>query len=234
MAAPPHPRGGAPPAIATAQQVAVAWLRRAIAQGELAPGERIGQDAAASAVGVSAIPVREALRILESEGLVTYAPRRGYFVTELRLADLEEIYRLRGLLETDAVTRGLRDGDQRDLAELAASAQAYDQALAAGDVAAELAANRGFHFALFGLAGSEPLQRLIRMLWDATEAYRALYYSTERGASDASAAHAEILAAARRRDAAATQRALDAHRHSALEALRALLGPPARRAVAGQ
>ena len=88
------------PVLSTAQQVAVTWLRRAIARGALRPGERIGQDAAAAQIGVSPIPVREALRILESEGLVTYVPRRGYFVTELNLADVEEIYHLRGLLET--------------------------------------------------------------------------------------------------------------------------------------
>jgi DNA-binding GntR family transcriptional regulator len=228
-----HPRQPAP-AIATAQQVAVAWLRRAIAEGVLAPGTRIGQDAAASAVGVSAIPVREALRVLESEGLVTYAPRRGYFVTELRLADLEEIYRLRRLLETDAVARGLASCDENSLVELAAQARAYDDALQAADVAAELAANRRFHFALFGLEQSEPLTRLIRMLWDATEAYRSLYYSTAAGAGDASMAHAEIVKAAQRRDAAAAIDALDTHRQQALEALRELLLPPARLVAAGQ
>jgi len=61
--------------LVTAQQAAVTWLRRAIAEGELAPGDRIGQDAAAARIGVSLIPVREALRALESEGLVTYAAR---------------------------------------------------------------------------------------------------------------------------------------------------------------
>ena len=94
-------------ALATAQEVAVGWLRDAIAAGELRPGERIGQEAVAAEIGVSLIPVREALRILESEGLVTYRPRRGYLVTELDLADFEEIYRLRALLETDAAQRGI-------------------------------------------------------------------------------------------------------------------------------
>ena len=66
--------------------------------------------------GVSLIPVREALRALAGEGLVTYRPRRGYAVTELDLAELEEIYRLRRLLETDALRRGVARATAADLA----------------------------------------------------------------------------------------------------------------------
>jgi DNA-binding GntR family transcriptional regulator len=207
----------------TAQQAAVTWLRRAIAEGELAPGDRIGQDAVAARIGVSLIPVREALRALESEGLVTYAARKGYVVTELDLADLEENYHLRGLLERDAVERGLPHATDADIDALELLADACQAAASDGDIAAELAANRRFHFALYALAGSELQLRLIRLLWDGTEAYRAIYYGTPAGEDDADRAHRAIVAAARDRDVARCVAELAAHREQALRALRTVL-----------
>ena len=211
------------PALATAQQVAVTWLRRAISRGALRPGDRVGQDAVAGQIGVSLIPVREALRILESEGLVTYAPRRGYFVTRLDLADLEDIYRLRRLLETDTIERGLPAATDEDVAALEEAAVECRQAAGADDIARELGANRRFHFLLYGLGASEHELRLIGMLWDATEAYRAVYYDLPGGEEEADAAHRAIIATARARDVEACVRELDDHRTSALAALRTVL-----------
>jgi DNA-binding GntR family transcriptional regulator len=211
------------PPLATAQQVAATWLRRAIARGVLRPGDRIGQDAAAVQIGVSLIPVREALRMLESEGVIRYVPRRGYFVATLDLAELEEIYRLRRLLETDAIERGLPRVRPEDVRELEGAAAACTAAAAAADVGAQLAENRRFHFALYALAGSETQARLIRMLWDATEAYRAIYYDLPGAADDAGGAHAAIVEAVRAGDVARCVAELDAHREQALVALRALL-----------
>jgi DNA-binding GntR family transcriptional regulator len=208
-------------ALATAQEVAVGWLRDAIAAGELRPGERIGQEAVAAEIGVSLIPVREALRILESEGLVTYRPRRGYLVTELDLADFEEIYRLRGLLESDAVRRGLHRIGPAELAALEEAADECAQAARGDDVAGELAANRRFHFLLFSLAGSPHEERLIRLLWDATVAYRALYYALPGESAEADRAHRRIIAAVRANDPDRLCAELDAHRRRALDTIRA-------------
>jgi DNA-binding GntR family transcriptional regulator len=207
--------------LATAQEVAVGWLRDAIAAGELRPGDRIGQEAVAAEIGVSLIPVREALRILESEGLVTYRPRRGYLVTELDLADFEEIYRLRALLESDAVRRGLHRLGKAELEALEEAADDCVQAARADDVAGELQANRRFHFLLFSLAGSSHEERLIRLLWDATVAYRALYYALPGESAEADRAHRRVIAAARAGDADRLCAELDAHRQRALDAIRA-------------
>src|SRR5262245_10293295 len=89
----------------TTAQHAVEALRRAIVTGELRAGLRIPQEEVAEALGVSVAPLREALATLEQEGQLTYRPRRGYFVTELRREDLEEIYELRQLLEERAARR---------------------------------------------------------------------------------------------------------------------------------
>lgn len=204
----------------TAQDRAAAQLRTAILEGELRPGQRVNQEAWAARAGVSLIPVREALRALAGEGLVTYRPRRGYAVTELDLADLEEVYRLRRLLETDALRRGVPLARADDLALLAEAADACREAGAAGDVAAQLGANRRFHGRLHGLARSAPLQRLIDLLWDSTEAYRALYYVLPGESAEADRAHRAILAAVARGDADAVVSLQDAHRARALARLR--------------
>ena len=81
----------------------MAELRLAIASGDLRPGEQVLQDALAERFGVSRVPLREALKILEGEGQVVYRPHRGYFVAELDLDDLREVYRIRDLLESEAV-----------------------------------------------------------------------------------------------------------------------------------
>lgn len=208
----------------TAQARAAAALRAAILEGELRPGERVSQEAWAERAGVSLIPVREALGALAGEGLVTYRPRRGYAVTELDLADLEEVYRLRALLEEDALCRGIPDARDDDVEALVAADAAFRDALESGDVGARLAANRRFHALLHGLARSAPLARLIDQLWDTTEAYRALYYALPGEAEEASRAHAELLSAVRERDPERAVVAQAAHRERALVQLRRALG----------
>ena len=112
------------PRTPTAQDRAAATLRTAILDGELRPGRRVNQEAWAERAGVSLIPLREALRALAGEGLVTYRPRRGYAVTELDLDELEEVYRLRRLLESDALRRGVGRATDADLRALEDAADA--------------------------------------------------------------------------------------------------------------
>jgi DNA-binding GntR family transcriptional regulator len=207
----------------TAAQHALEELRRAIVAGELRPGQRVGQEEIAERLGVSLAPVREALAALEQEGQLTYRPRRGYFVTELRLEDLHEIYELRALLEERAARRAapLLDEDALERVELAA--REVVAAAKVGDVAAELGANRRFHFALLEAPGQTHALRLIRLLWDSTETYRALYYNSPRERKEAVAAHDRIVAALRAGDADRLVAELDAHRRRALDRLGEIL-----------
>lgn len=214
---------GRPSRPGTTAQHALAWLRAAIIDGDLAPGDRIRQDEVAERIGVSIGPVREALRALEQEGQVTYQARRGYFVTELRAADLVEIYALRRLLEERAAREALPELDEDALDRITAAAEECAAAAEAGDVAAELEANRRFHFSLLDSPGRQHTMRLIRQLWDSTEAYRALYYNSPEERRVTVEAHARILDAVRERDADRLISELDAHRDRALQTLLAIL-----------
>lgn len=108
-------------------------LRGEIAAGLLKPGERLVELHIARQLGVSQGPVREALRLLEQEGLITHQPRRGVYVTQLSWRDVDEIYSVRAALEGMAARRALRYMRPRDfttlehlLADMAAAADAGD------------------------------------------------------------------------------------------------------------
>ena len=207
----------------TIAQHAVEGLRRALTSGELSPGDKVRQEEIADALGTSLSPVREALAVLEQEGQVTYLPRRGYFVTELRMADLEEIYALRRVLEGRAAREALPAIGPDAMVRIEAAAADCGAAAAAGDVAGELAANRRFHFAILEAPGNPHAMRIIRVLWDSTEAYRALYYNSPEERGRSLEAHERILDALRAGDADRLVAELDAHRDRALAVLRDVL-----------
>jgi DNA-binding GntR family transcriptional regulator len=211
--------------LGTVSQLAVEALRHAIVTGSLRPGERVRQEEVAESLGVSIAPVREALAMLEQEGQVSYRPRRGYFVTELRIEDLEEIYELRRVLEGRAARRALPLLDNETLERIALAARDCADAAETDEVATELEANRRFHFALLESPDQPHTMRVIRLLWDSTEAYRALYYNSPEERRRAVDAHDRILAALRERAADELIEALDDHRERALTVLRAILAP---------
>jgi DNA-binding GntR family transcriptional regulator len=213
-----------PPVPGTAQQHAVDSLRWLIVSGALRPGQRVNQEDVAEQVGLSVAPVREALRALEQEGQVTYLPRRGYFVTELDFADLREIYELRRQLEARAVRHAFPTLDDDALERITQAARECLDAVEARDVAAELAANRRFHFAIMDAPDQPHTLRVIRLLWDSTEAYRAMYYNSPEERKESLEAHDRILDAIRDRDSKRLIAELDAHRERALQVLRGVLG----------
>ncbi len=214
------PRGGP----GTTTQHALDELRRAIVAGRYRPGQRVGQEEIADSLGVSLAPVREALRALEQEGQVVYRPRRGYFLTELHVEDLQEIYALRALLEERAVRHALPTLDDDALERIELAARDCAAAAQRGDVAAELEANRRFHFGMLESPDHIHTMRLIQLLWDSTEAYRAMYYNSPEERRKTIEAHDEILGAVRRKDVDEVVAALNEHREQALRVLTSVLG----------
>jgi DNA-binding GntR family transcriptional regulator len=208
----------------TTAQHAVEGLRHALISGELAPGDRVRQEEIAESLGISIAPVREALATLEQEGQVTYLPRRGYFVTELNAGDVREIYELRALLEDRASRRALPLLDEDALGRIALAARDCVDAASTGDIAAELEANRRFHFGILESPDQAHTLRLIRLLWDSTETYRALYYNSQLAREESVEAHDRIVEALRAGDADRLVDELDAHRQLALAQVLEILG----------
>lgn len=210
----------------TAQEAVLAELRLSIVTGELQPGEQVLQDALAERFGVSRVPLREALKILEGEGQVIYRPHRGYFVAELDIDDLREVYRIRDLLESEAVRVAVPQITGDELAALALALEDVEHASASGDLVTMAEANRRFHFGLIEAARMPRLSRLVRVLWDATDVYRSLYYSDGGHRESVHDEHRAVLAAVQAGDAGAAEALLRTHRERAVAALERVL--PAR------
>ncbi|MFF2521788.1 GntR family transcriptional regulator [Streptomyces liangshanensis] len=215
----------------TAEAVALVELREAIVRGDLAPGAPIRQSAAAEELGLSVIPVREALKTLAGEGIVTYVPQRGYTVTELSPRGVEGIFRVRELLEGEAEANAAARMRPEDIAALRGALDAQRAAVAATDVQGVITGNRRFHFALLSRCDNEWLLRFVTQLWEALEPHRALAY--RRGAAAGDYARAEAILA--EHDAIATAfenaripdalRLLAEHRSEGLADFQRLLTP---------
>jgi DNA-binding GntR family transcriptional regulator len=207
----------------TAMQAVLSELRRMIRHGELPPGAQLAQEALATRLGVSRVPVREALRILEGEGQVTHTPHTGYAVAKLDFDDLQEIKRLRELLETEAVRRSMKVFGDDDVARMSAALE--EMAAAADDVGALNIAHRRFHFCVFEPSAMPRLLRVLRQLWDSSEAYQSLRHADRHGREGSYEEHTEIFEAARARDASSLVKLLNKHRQHTLDQLRPVLRP---------
>ena len=157
----------------TALNLVLAAVRNAILSGAIEPGERLRQEELADIFDTSRIPVREALRALEYEGLVTSEPHRGFTVTALDADHIEEIYDLRILLESQAVRLAMplmTDEDLRDLEAL------YLRMTQAANPDEQLAAREQFYVRLYSVTGRPRLVGLIARLRQ--EVARALRWPT--------------------------------------------------------
>lgn len=157
----------------TAQELVLASVRKAILSGVLGPGARLRQEELADTFGTSRIPVREALRALEYEGLVTSEPHRGFTVTALDADDVEEVYDLRILLESEAVRLALPLLTDDDLEDLEVLFRTMQDAETPND---QLAAREQFYIRLYSVTGRPRLVALIMRLRQ--EVARVLRWAT--------------------------------------------------------
>ena len=184
-------------------------LRRAILRGELDPTVPLSQVQLAARLGVSRTPLREALRMLQREGLIDSEPNRRVRVAELSVADLEQQYASRVLLEALAVRLTVPVYTDDDLAELR-QALAKMNELKGRDLDLWESAHNSFHRLLRRYAGARICQ-LADDLSDHTERYRRVYMAEPRAWSAAAAEHAAIADACTGGNAAAASTHLARH-----------------------
>jgi DNA-binding GntR family transcriptional regulator len=157
----------------TAQELVLESVRKAILAGVLAPGARLRQEELAETFGTSRIPVREALRALEYEGLVSSEPNRGFTVTALDADDVDEVYELRILLEGHAVRVALPLLTDEDLEDLEGLFKEMQEAHSPDD---QLAARERFYYRLYSVTGRPRLVSLVMRLRQ--EVARVLRWAT--------------------------------------------------------
>ncbi len=159
---------GAPVA---SHRVATAVAER-ILSGKLAPGTRIKQDELAQEFETSRIPVREALRILASRGLVMLRANTGAWVSQMRLQDLEISYKIRERLEPLLLLESMPHLTQHHVARMRAL---QDQIEATDDVERFLVLDRELHWTSYAEHGATQLADLTQRLWDTTQSYRRAF-----------------------------------------------------------
>ena len=172
-------------------------LREAIAKGSLKAGTPLRQDELAARFGFSRMPIRDALRQLEAEGIVSIHPTRGAFVARMDAAEIGEIYAVRNLLEVEALRLALPKLTGQQLAE---AGTILDQIDAEPDVGRWGTLNRAFHLALYGPCGNRRLLGLIEAQHKAADRYVRILLSNLDYRSRSQSEHRKIMAACRRRD----------------------------------
>ena len=196
-----------------------------ITNGTLAPGERLFEDRLAEQLGVSRNPVREALRALESTGLVEVLPRRGAYVSRLEPARARQLLELRSLLEAYSAEQAAVHRTDDELLQMQQCVAEGRKASAEGDLVRAAACHRQFHVLIEQAARNEFLETVVAPLRHQTELVFSKLADT-RGVTSWDQ-HEQILDAIERSDGQAARENAVTHMHSVVSDLEARATPPA-------
>lgn len=198
-------------------------LYRLIRTGELSPGQRVDQRVISERLEVSRTPLREALRALHSDGILTRTPNAGYAVAKLSAADLLQYYSMRSFLE-DQVLSALEWPSDEDLDQLRSANEACRVAAEAGALEDLMTANMDFHFTMFRWSTLTIMVKEIERVWRVSDPYRALHLSNPDRRSRVAVDHDLMIEAIEVRDAARLIELQDAHRATSRTLLQEMLG----------
>jgi DNA-binding GntR family transcriptional regulator len=192
----------------TVQQSATERIRRAILDGVFKPNERLKQADLAERLNISRIPTREALRVLEAEGLVTNLPHRGTTVSIMTSDEISEVYEIRIMLEIRAAQLAMRKMTDAQLNEITLIHSRMSQI---EELDEWVQWNKRFHHAMVSPSGWTKLMSVTDMLRNLTAPYMRLYVSTREDRRHALEEHGEIVAALIAKDSDALRNAVRKH-----------------------
>ena len=195
-------------------------LRQRIFNRELDPGSWIDELKLAEEYGISRTPLREALKVLAAEGLVTMKVRRGAYVTEVSEKDLSDVYHLLGLLESDAAGVVAERASEAELAELERLHAELEAAATPGQVDREhfFALNERFHMRLMAIADNRWRDQMVADLRKVMKLNRHNSLLKSGRIADSLNEHRAIMAAIKARDPGATMARMQQHFLNGLEA----------------
>jgi DNA-binding GntR family transcriptional regulator len=195
----------------TAQEMVLNHLRQAISSSSIKPGQRIQQDELATHLGVSRMPVREALRQLEAEGLVTFFPHRGVVVADISVDDIEDIYIIRIALESAAARIGAENMSDEGLQYMRRTLADMEDTYYHFDPSHWLALNGVFHNAIYRAADNPHLFKLITSTNLTINPYIRTYIMMPDYLQQSVDEHRQILDAVGRRNGAEAEELTKAH-----------------------
>ena len=191
-------------------------LRQQIFARQLEPGSWIDEQKLAADFGISRTPLREALKVLAAEGLVTMKVRRGAYVTEMSADDVKQIYHLLGLLESDAAGVVAQRASTEQIQELRALHDKLEKQVRQRD--AFFATNEQFHIRLLQMSGNRWLEQTVHDLRKVMKLNRHHSLFRQGRLAESLAEHREVMQAIERRDAEAAVRLMRRHFDNGLAA----------------
>jgi len=209
----PAPRSLSPRAL---YQDVAERLRQQIFDRRLEPGSWIDEQKLCVEYGISRTPLREALKVLAVEGLVTMKVRRGAYVTEMSVDDVSQVYHLLALMESDAAAQVARNALAEQVQELRALHDRLEKQVRQRD--AFFATNEQFHLRLLEIAGNRWTLQIVTDLRKVMKLNRHHSLFKQGRLADSLAEHRAVMLAIEARDADAAQRLMRAHFESGLEA----------------
>lgn len=215
--------------LALYQQVAER-LRQRIFSHDLEPGAWIDEQAVAEQYGISRTPLREALKVLAAEGLVTLKPRRGCYVNEISDRDLDEVFAVLALLEGQCAADCAQRASPTQLAQLQQIHDALESATKEQDIEAYFTANQAFHRLVQEVADNHRLQQVIRDLRKVVKLSRHNSLRSDGRLEQSLEEHRQLLAAILAHDSVAAEAHMRTHILSARKALAHLVASRKRAA----
>lgn len=203
----------------TAQEMVLNYLRQAIPSGVLRPGQRIQQDELATKLGVSRMPVREALRQLEAEGLVTFYPHHGVVVNDVSVEDVEDIYEIRIALESAAARLGTQNITPEDIQYLSKTLVNMEGLSDSFSPSDWLALNGIFHGTIYKASNRPRLQKLISSTNLTITPYIRAYIMMPNYLGRSNEEHRRIFQAVESRDGAKAEELTKTHLRETADAV---------------
>lgn len=186
-------------------------LRQAILKGELKPGERLMEIQLAQRLGVSRTPIREAIRKLELEGLVTMVPRKGAEVAQITEKSLRDVLEVRGALEELTIQLACSKMNDKVLADLNETHTAFKQAIASKELTKIAECDVDFHDVIYNATQNEKLIQILNNLREQMYRYRMEYIKDPKSHKRLIEEHEEIIRTLKTADADGARKAIRIH-----------------------
>ena len=198
-------------------------LREAILKGDLKPGERLMELQLASKLGVSRTPIREAIRMLEQEGLAVTTPRKGAEVAKMTLKDMEDVLEIRDALDELAVRIACQKISDEQLRQLEDMKELFEKSTQTGNVKKIAEADVTFHDVIYEATGNPKLVTLLNNLREQVYRYRVEYIKDPKNYPTLIAEHEAILESLNNRDVKNAVEAMHVHVANQAEAVKTVI-----------
>ena len=198
-------------------------LREAILKGELKPGERLMELQLAAKLGVSRTPIREAIRMLEQEGLAVTIPRKGAEVAKMTEKDMQDVLQIREALDELAASVACERIKPEQLAELRQTMHAVEEAVETGEVKRIAEADVRFHDIIYQSTGNPRLENILNNLREQMYRYRVEYLKNEKNYPTLLEEHNAIVEGLSERDKGKVTAAMQKHVKNQVVAIKEII-----------